>query len=163
MTADNSIISEIHAEKSLNKICNVWRCAVLPENYATYTSTLLKCWNDMVAQKRFIEYTIDSTGNRTCRTYPFENEWPYDKQCSKPAPLSYFFRMKRYWLMTERIFRCPYFTILSVDLSILTKGNVCVRVCVCVRCPDESITLTAIKFGTHAVVIVTECTSKPEF
>ncbi|GBM36210.1 hypothetical protein AVEN_97577-1 [Araneus ventricosus] len=43
--------------------------------------------------------------------------------------------------------------------SILIKVNVCV----CVRCPDESIALTAMKFGTQVVVMVTQCTSKPEF
>ncbi|GBN90330.1 hypothetical protein AVEN_57112-1 [Araneus ventricosus] len=34
-------------------------------------------------------------------------------------------------------------------LSILIKGNVCVRVCL--RCPEESIALTAMTFGTQAV------------
>ncbi|GBL86626.1 hypothetical protein AVEN_194869-1 [Araneus ventricosus] len=32
----------------------------------------------------------------------------------------------------------------------------CVFVCVCLRCPDESIALTVMKFGTQVVVIVTE-------
>ncbi|GBN77110.1 hypothetical protein AVEN_274739-1 [Araneus ventricosus] len=36
-------------------------------------------------------------------------------------------------------------------------------VCVCLRCPDESIALTAMKFDTEVVVMVTECTSKPKF
>ncbi|GBL77420.1 hypothetical protein AVEN_41821-1 [Araneus ventricosus] len=103
MTADNSIISEMQAEKALNIICNVWRSAVLHENYATHTCTLLKCWNDMITQKRFIAYTIDGTVKKTRRAYLVEKEWPYDKRCRKPAPHSYFFKMKRYWLKYERI------------------------------------------------------------
>ncbi|GBM47114.1 hypothetical protein AVEN_24245-1 [Araneus ventricosus] len=114
MTADNSIISEVHAEKALNEIFNVWRGAVLHDNCVTHTSTLLKCWNDMVAQKRFIAYTIDGTGDRT---YFFQKEWPHDKRCLKPAPHSYFFRMKRYWLMSEWNFRCSHSAILSVGIS----------------------------------------------
>ncbi|GBN06909.1 hypothetical protein AVEN_201378-1 [Araneus ventricosus] len=49
----------------------------------------------------------------------------------------------------------------SIKKSILIKGNVCV--CVCLRCPDESIELAAMKVGTQVVVMVTECTSKPKF
>ncbi|GBO24098.1 hypothetical protein AVEN_236265-1, partial [Araneus ventricosus] len=48
---------------------------------------------------------------------------------------------------------------IDIPKSILIKGNVCV----CVRCPDESIALTASKSGTQVVLIVTPCTSKPEF
>ncbi|GBN17869.1 hypothetical protein AVEN_40202-1 [Araneus ventricosus] len=69
---DNFIISEIHAEKSLNRICNLWRTAFLHENCATHKCTMLKCWNDMFVQKRFIAYTTNGTGNKTLRTYPFE-------------------------------------------------------------------------------------------
>ncbi|GBN33594.1 hypothetical protein AVEN_85720-1 [Araneus ventricosus] len=47
------------------------------------------------------------------------------------------------------------------DESILTKGNDCV--CAFMRCPDESIALTALEFGTQVVLMVTQCTSKPEF
>ncbi|GBN12059.1 hypothetical protein AVEN_190413-1 [Araneus ventricosus] len=35
--------------------------------------------------------------------------------------------------------------------------------CVRVRCPDVSSVLTAMKYGTQVVVMVTQCTSKPEF
>ncbi|GBN25147.1 hypothetical protein AVEN_187425-1 [Araneus ventricosus] len=101
------------AEKALVRICNMWSCSVLHDNCATHTCTLLKCWNDMVAQKRFI---IGGTGNTTRRTYLFEKEWPCDKRCLKSSPHSYFFRTKRYWLTSGRIFRCQYFAIPSADI-----------------------------------------------
>ncbi|GBN19601.1 hypothetical protein AVEN_246986-1 [Araneus ventricosus] len=71
-------------------ICNVWRSAVLHENCAIHTCKVLKCWNDMVAQNRFIAFTIDGTGNRTRRTYLFEKEWLDDKRCHKSTPHSFF-------------------------------------------------------------------------
>ncbi|GBN28588.1 hypothetical protein AVEN_185112-1 [Araneus ventricosus] len=117
----NSTISEMLADKVLNRICNVWRSAVLYDNCATHTCTLLKCWNGMVAQKRFIAYTTDSTVNRTHRTYVFEKEWPYDKHYRKPAPYSYSVKMKNYWLISESISFCPYSAILSFDISVDMK------------------------------------------
>ncbi|GBM42344.1 hypothetical protein AVEN_163857-1, partial [Araneus ventricosus] len=44
-------------------------------------------------------------------------------------------------------------------ISILIKGNVCV----CLRCPDESLALTTMKIGSLVVIVVIEWTSKPEF
>ncbi|GBL55692.1 Urocanate hydratase, partial [Araneus ventricosus] len=43
--------------------------------------------------------------------------------------------------------------VFNENQSILIKGNDCVRVCV--RCPDESIPLTAMNFGTEVDVMVT--------
>ncbi|GBM73310.1 hypothetical protein AVEN_144689-1 [Araneus ventricosus] len=37
------------------------------------------------------------------------------------------------------------------SVSILIKGNVCL--CACLQCPDESITLTAMKFGTQVPAV----------
>ncbi|GBM51585.1 hypothetical protein AVEN_827-1 [Araneus ventricosus] len=128
MTAVNSIIYEMHGKQLINKICNVWRSTVLHENCANHTCTLLKCRNNVVAQKKFITHTIDGTGNRTRRTYLLEKEWPYGKRCRKPAPNSYFFGMKWYWLMSERIFHCPYSAILSIDISVDWTGKLVLSV-----------------------------------
>ncbi|GBM88687.1 hypothetical protein AVEN_195786-1 [Araneus ventricosus] len=118
------------AEKALNRICNVWRSAVLHENCAIHTCTLLKYGNYVVAQKRFIAYTSDGAGNRTHMTYLFGKEWPYDERCRKSALHSYFFRMKRYWLMSERISLCPYFAILSIDICFDMEMNfICPKKC----------------------------------
>ncbi|GBN94893.1 hypothetical protein AVEN_73929-1 [Araneus ventricosus] len=111
----------MHAEKSLNRICKVWRSAILHENCAIHTSALLQCWNELVSQKRFITRPIDCTGYRTRRTNLVEKECPYDKRCRNPAPHSNFIRMKRYGLTSERTFRCPYSAILSADISIDMK------------------------------------------
>ncbi|GBM48337.1 hypothetical protein AVEN_106535-1 [Araneus ventricosus] len=106
-----------------NRIYNARRRAVLHESCATHTSTLLKCWNDVVAQKRFIAYAIDGTGKKIRRTNLLEKEWRYDKR-------TYFFGMKRYWLMSERILRCPYSAILSVDISVdMEIGFICTEKC----------------------------------
>ncbi|GBM11629.1 hypothetical protein AVEN_16945-1 [Araneus ventricosus] len=70
VTADNPIISEMHADQPLNRIADVGRSAVLHENCDIHTRTLLKCGNDVVSQNRFIEYTIEDTGNRTRRALP---------------------------------------------------------------------------------------------
>ncbi|GBO24687.1 Putative protein in type-1 retrotransposable element R1DM, partial [Araneus ventricosus] len=51
----------------------------------------------------------------------------------------------------------------SLHFVIYTYKRQCLCVCVRVRCPDESIALTAMKFGTQVVVMMTECTSKPGF
>ncbi|GBO15582.1 hypothetical protein AVEN_192206-1 [Araneus ventricosus] len=78
MKADNSINSEMHAEKALNRILNVWRSSVLHENCATYTCKLFKCWNDMVAKKIFIAYTIEETRDKSLK-----KEWPDDTRTAQ--------------------------------------------------------------------------------
>ncbi|GBM92026.1 hypothetical protein AVEN_126353-1 [Araneus ventricosus] len=51
----------------------MWRSEVLHENCTSHKCMLLKCWNDMVEQKRFIACTIDGTRYRISWTYIFEN------------------------------------------------------------------------------------------
>ncbi|GBM02548.1 hypothetical protein AVEN_178481-1 [Araneus ventricosus] len=110
----------------LHWCCNVRRRAILHKNCAIHTSALLQCWNELVAERRFITYSIDCTGYRTGRTNLLEKGRANDQFCRKPAPHSHLLRMKRQWLHLERIHSCPYSAILSIDRTLeMEVGFVC--------------------------------------
>ncbi|GBO31380.1 hypothetical protein AVEN_267246-1 [Araneus ventricosus] len=85
---------------------NVRRSTILHKNFAVHTSPLLHCWNELVAQKRFIKCLIGCSGYRTRRTNLLQKEKVNNKCCRKPSPHSDLLRMKRQWLHLERIV-CP--------------------------------------------------------
>ncbi|GBL86606.1 Diuretic hormone receptor [Araneus ventricosus] len=88
MATDNSAISKMQIQQLLHCCFNVRRSAILHKNCAIHTSALLQCWNELVAQKRFITCPIDCTGYRTRRTNLLEKERANDKCCRKPTPHS---------------------------------------------------------------------------
>ncbi|GBO31290.1 hypothetical protein AVEN_204471-1 [Araneus ventricosus] len=118
MATDNSVISKMQIQQLLHWCCNVRRSAILHNKFAVHTSALLQCWNELVAQKRFITCPIDCSGYRARRTNLLEKERDNDKCCGKPVPHSDLLRMKRQWLHLERILSCPYSTILSIDRTL---------------------------------------------
>ncbi|GBM59174.1 hypothetical protein AVEN_18062-1 [Araneus ventricosus] len=113
-------------QQLLHWCCNVRRSAISHKNFAIHTSSLFQCWNELVAQKRFITCPIDCTGYRSQRTNLLEKERANDKCCRKPAPHSDLLRMKRQRLHLERILSCPYSAILSIDRILeMGMGFVC--------------------------------------
>ena len=75
MKADNSSISEMPLQQLVHWIRNVQRSAILHKNDPIKTSTLLKSWKDVDAQKTPIVLTSDGNGNRTLSTRLLEKVW----------------------------------------------------------------------------------------
>ncbi|GBO42864.1 hypothetical protein AVEN_12048-1 [Araneus ventricosus] len=61
MVTDNSVISKMLIQQLLHWCCKLRRSAILHKKCAIDTSELLQCWNELVAQKRFITCPIDCT------------------------------------------------------------------------------------------------------
>ena len=50
-------------EKLQHRLYGAWKRTILYENDSIQTCTLLKCWNNLIAQKALITFTINITGN----------------------------------------------------------------------------------------------------
>ncbi|GBN32499.1 hypothetical protein AVEN_89343-1 [Araneus ventricosus] len=107
--------------------CNVRRSSILHKNCAIHTSALLQCWNELVAQKRFITCPIDCAGYRTRRTNLIEKERANDKCCRKPAPHSdESFEIEEEMVAFGPDSLLPFSEILSIDRTLeMEMGFVC--------------------------------------
>ena len=67
------------------QLYNIHKSVILHESDSIQTCTLLKCWNDMVAQETFIAFTIHDTERDSQDLAFFEKQWPDNKQYRQPT------------------------------------------------------------------------------
>ena len=97
ITTDNSSVSKISLEQLYRRLYNVRERSILHENVFIKTCRQLKCWNDLVALKTLMAFTIDTIGKVKGPAEPIS--WKNNVPTIINAVDPHLCRMKLYWCM----------------------------------------------------------------
>ena len=88
------------------------------ENDSIQMCTLLKYWNNLVAQKTLIAFSVDGQVMGPSGTISLKNNLPIMIDAVQLTPHSCFCKMKRFWFICEWILCRPYSSVLCSEKAL---------------------------------------------